>query len=431
MEGELLHPPQYCYDLLSERALLKIALHGDDQALRLCGRLTPSIWDTRHALLASALSKMHSNGMGIDMVSTLNYVIANSLVTQIDGPFLHSVYSGPGDHDGVLWYAERIREMAARRHLIEASERVKQGLEYGWTTGCDLTVRAALKTFREGCDGVEEFMSDSGTTGPRSMAQFLDGPMDCNWIIPGLLEHHERLLLTGSEGHGKSYLVSQLAASMAGSVHPFSSQVLGDGSRGIRVAVFDCENSEVQSRRRFTRIVHQVDTIRRQRDLPPADWSTQLYIDIRPAGLNLLNPRDVGWLDHAISATAPDLVTIGPLYKLFDADPSDEQAVRHVVAEFDSLRARYGFALMIEAHSPKADDGSGSRRVDPIGSSVWLRWPEYGFGIRRAKGDRKRRPQLMDVVAWRGTREERQWPEQIRYGTRLPWEAVDQIDEPS
>jgi hypothetical protein len=221
-----------------------------------------------------------------------------------------------------------------------------------------------------------------------------------------------------------SVLTSQLAMCMAGSVHPFSGAVLAGGDRGIRVTVVDCENSAVQSRRRFRRIISQVDRIRTDTGLDRADWKSSVSIDIRPEGINLLRTPDVSWLENVIAVTAPDLLVLGPLYKIFEADPSDEPAAREVTAVLDGLRVRHGFALLTEAHPGKGLNGGGDRRMEPIGSSLWQRWPENGFGIRRAKGATERRAELMDVVSWRGTREERQWPEQLRHGSRLPWEPA-------
>lgn len=429
-KGDELLPPQYTYDLLAERALLKVALHGDEYALQLCGRIGASMWDGKHKLLAATLAAMHSNGQRVDMVSAMGQVIARGLVTKIDGPYLHTVATGPGDHSGVTWYAERITELAARRRLREVTTQMMQRMEYGWSSGDDAEVREALREFRAACDEIEESVRPEGIPGPQSMSEFMDGPMDYDWLVPGLLEHNERIIITGNEGGGKTYLASQVGACLAGSVHPFSGAVLGSGNRGIRVTVLDGENSAVQNRRRYKRILGQVDTIRNRAGMPGADWKTQMAIDIRPEGMNLLSTRDVSWMEHAISASQPDLLVVGPLYKMFNGDPSDETKVREVAAVFDGLRARHGFALLIEAHSGKGEDGNGDRRMAPIGSSLWMRWPEYGFGLRRAKEATERRPNVMDVVSWRGSREERQWPEQLRHGQMLPWEPVSPIVDP-
>lgn len=426
-------PAQMSYDLLAEQSLLKIAMGGDPHALQLCGDLITAFWSGLHRTLAAVLSGMFRRGEYVDAVSVLGQITAQGLISKIDGPFLHSIMSGPGEHSGVLWYAERLREMAARRNLTEASHRLIQRMEWGWANGEDVDATSALAEFRVACDAIEATLVNLiAQGGPQSLAEFLDGPTEEDWLVPGLLERGERIILTGGEGLGKSVLCSQIGAAMAGSVHPFSGAVLGEGNRGIRVTVVDAENSGVQSRRRYRRIIHQVDRIRRGRDLPPVDWKAQAAIDLRPEGMDLLKTRDVARLEHVVAATAPDLLILGPLYKIFGADPSDEQAVREVSSVLDGLRARHHFALLLEAHPGKGEGPDGARRMAPIGSSLWMRWPEYGFGIRRAKGAKRNRAELVDVVSWRGSREERQWPERLRHDTQLPWApaAIPQGDEP-
>jgi AAA domain len=402
--------------------------------LQLCGDVINTFWHGKHKLLAGVLSGMHLNGQRVDMVSVLGQLSARGLITKIDGPALHSIYSGPGDHSGVRWYGDRLRKLAARRHLREAAIRATQHLDHAWGTGDDDTELVAIAQFRAALDEVEAESRPEGLPVPLSMEEFLDGTMDYDWLIPGLLERSERLILTGVEGGGKSIMMGQLATTMAGGVHSFTGAVLGQGNRGVRVTVVDCENTVVQARRRFTRITGQVNKIRAESGYEPMNLKQQMAIEVRPEGIDLLRPRDISWLEHVITSTAPDVLVLGPLYKSVNADPSDETAARSVAAVFDGLRSRHGFALLIEAHSPKADDGFGNRRMAPIGSSLWMRWPEYGFGLRRAAGASQARAELVDVVAWRGSREERQWPEQLRHAHRLPWQPPptrgdDQDDE--
>lgn len=788
-------PPQYAYNLLAEQSLLKIAVHGDPLALQLCRDLIGSFWDARHGALSALLARMFTDSQHVDPVTVMSAIVAQGLVGKVPGPFLHSVISGPGEHEGVLWYADQVREMAGRRKLREAALRLSQQLESGWAIGDDLSVRGAMVEFRGAMDGLEASMeSPDALGGPQSMAEFLDGPTEEDWLVPGLLERSERMILTGNEGLGKaldvttpiptpkgwttmggltvgqevfgpdgqptlvvaatdvmvdrpcyrvtfsdgarivadaghlwltetlaareataqgarrgptkprgtdqrhlrkhfpevvttrriaetmhargghavnhsvdvtqplqypaqevpidpyvlgawlgdgtsryasltcadeeiiehiqaageqirkadgrylwrftdgvrrgpgagkdatmqgrlralgvlgskhipgvyqrssvpqrlsllqglmdtdgtvcdgssrgrghgaalcefsvcaerlardvhelllglgmkvtwreapavldgrvvgtryrlafqtdlpvfrltrkadrlqplrtrrarlryitavdpaqpvavrciqvdrpdgmfvagrecipthnSVLCRQVGAAMAGSVHPFSGAVLGRGDRGIRVTAVDCENSAVQSRRGYRSVIAQVDRVRTTAGLGKVDWKAQMSIDIRPEGLDLLNTRDVAHLEHIVAATVPDLLVLGPLYKIFNADPSDERAVRQVAAVLDGLRARHRFALLLEAHPGKGEGADGARRMAPIGSSLWMRWPEYGFGIRRAPGSKGNRAETVDVVSWRGSREERSWPQRLRHSRTLPWAPV-------
>ena len=218
-----------------------------------------------------------------------------------------------------------------------------------------------------------------------------------------------------------SMLISQTAACVAAGLHPFTGMRLGQARRGVSVLVVDCENGMSQTRRRYRRLAGRVD------NLLDGDrsWRTNLRIDVRPDGLDLLG-RDVAWLERRVALAAPQLLVVGPLYRLHYANINDEAAARSLVHALDGIRTRHHCALLTEAHPGHAQDNSGQRYMRPAGSSLFMRWPEYGFGLRRAKGAEGHHPELVDVVAWRGSREERAWPRQLRHGGSLAWEPANQ-----
>ncbi len=254
------------------------------------------------------------------------------------------------------------------------------------------------------------------------MDDFLAQEDTRNWLVPGLLERMDRTIVTGAEGGGKSVLCSQMAACLAAGVHPFSGGVMGDGKQGVRVLVIDCENSPAQSRRRYRWVINRVNEVRQRDEFARVNWGEQMAIDMRPQGIDLSNARDLAWVEHAIQACAPDLLVFGPLYKMHRGEINDEKAARELSWILDGLRERYGFALLTEAHAGNGTSVTGERLMRPIGSSLWRRWPEFGFGLRRAENDPgEGRAKVVDVVPWRGAREERAWPEQLNYGTTLPW----------
>ncbi len=49
---------------------------------------------------------------------------------------------------------------------------------------------------------------------------------------------------------------------------------------------------------------------------------------------------------------------------------------------------------------------------------MWLRWPEFGIGIRKEEGDN------YVVEHWRGPRDKRDWPQTLVRGRRWPWTAI-------
>ena len=124
------------------------------------------------------------------------------------------------------------------------------------------------------------------------------------------------------------------------------------------------------------------------------------------------------WLGQRIEANAPDLVIIGPIYKMATADPTEEAPARTVIACLDHLRELYGCALLIEAHSPHASNG-GARPMRPYGASIWMRWPEFGLHITDTG----------QLKHWRGDRDERQWPSVLQRGGSWPWTVAPDADQ--
>lgn len=71
------------------------------------------------------------------------------------------------------------------------------------------------------------------------------------------------------------------------------------------------------------------------------------------------------------------------------------------------------------------DDGK-TRQLRPLGSSLFLRWPEFGYGLRPTPETmHEEHPSVIELSAWRGARDERYWPKQLKHGHTLPWEPVD------
>src|SRR5690606_16543473 len=70
--------------------------------------------------------------------------------------------------------------------------------------------------------------------------------------------------------------------------------------------------------------------------------------------------------------------------------------------------------------SGHALESNGKRTIRPTGTSLWLRWPEFGHGIR-ATEDFRPDNRVVEFVSWRGDRDERDWPKRLRQGGSWPW----------
>jgi hypothetical protein len=148
-----------------------------------------------------------------------------------------------------------------------------------------------------------------------------------------------------------------------------------------------------------------------------------LFIEGRPEGLDLTDPAGQQWLVARVAALQPAALFTGSLYKLFEGDPNKEEPARAVSAVLDRCRAVANCAIVIEAHSGHSSNQAGERHVRPIGASLWLRWPEFGYGLRPTK-DFDKNTRVVDFVGWRGDRDERDWPRRLKAGSVWPWEQA-------
>ena len=236
-----------------------------------------------------------------------------------------------------------------------------------------------------------------------------------DWVIPGLLERGDRLIWTGIEGLGKTVVTRQIAVAAAAGIHPFTDVIFPPR----KVLFIDCENPVRKSRRRF-REVEEIARACKRRPLPDGGFR----IIHRPQAIDLSREEEQEWLIERVTAHKPDLLVIGPLYKLHALDINEELAARSITSVLDRARAQADCAVIIEGHAPHGDNST--RALRPVGSSLFMRWPEFGYGIRRAPAvaGQKETKKRVVVQAWRGPREERDWPKHLEWGrerTDWPW----------
>lgn len=220
---------------------------------------------------------------------------------------------------------------------------------------------------------------------------------DYLWVIPGLIEEGDRLILTGNEGKGKSTLQRQIAVQLAQGIHPFTL----DQIEPKRVMVFDLENSRRQVKRKIKEMA-EIDSVPRG----------NLNITCLPGGLDLSHKDFQTALTNAIAGFWPDILIIGPMYKMGGQLEREEDSLK-LATYLDNLRAVYKFALIMESHQPHQviTQQQRFRPERPYGSSLWMRWPEFGICLEDDGTLRH----------WRGQRDVREWPEKLRWGDTWPW----------
>lgn len=299
-------------------------------------------------------------------------------------------------------YADAIRSEAFARDLDGKLARAHQQLTEGQAPA---DVLAGLTSLKPPMDKKPEAMDATDFIHQQLPAE--------EWIIDGLIARGDRLILTGEEGVGKSVALRQIAVCAAAGIQPFT----GDASPVRRVLVVDLENPNRIMIRSFASIMR------------PLHLETRIPLRIArfPQGMDLTRTPDRLTLRQLVADNAPDLLVIGPLYKMFvgGSNQKEEDLARAVTACLDQLREEFNFALAMEHHAPHRQQGFSNRDLRPIGSSLWLRWPEFGLGLAKADGFDPERNRVVDVKHWRGDRDSRPWPAHLEQGAILPWVGTD------
>lgn len=390
---------------MDEKALLGSVLY-DPAAHQVAAHLKPTDFiGAGHALIWESVQRIAAAGQPIEPATVVSDLStrgdleraggSSSIIDLATGVFL------PG-HAGV--YAQAVTERSARRRLGEAARWLAhEALE---STSPAITIDRAI----EGLASVRDSLS-SRLSGPgRSYRALLDLEFADEWVSPGYFAPGDRLILTGRPGMGKSTLMRQIAVSVAAGLDPFTHHPVP----AKRVLVVDCENGDKLNQANYRKLTWHAQQSRGGSPIPNDD----LIIESRVDGLDLCTQRDVAWLLSVVAANEPDLVVIGPIYKLHTANPIDEEPARKVIAALDRVRAT-GAALAMEAHASKAEDA-----LQPFGASIWMRWPEFGYGLKPSGRE------CYDLAPWRGPRDVREFPVQLVRGKTWPWRDANQ-PEPS
>lgn len=309
-------------------------------------------------------------------------------------------------------YARIIREATVRRRLYEVGTRLVQTA----TEQPDLDVvldNASDLSLTLGMLVDEPIEGDAPIAGLGLIADFINEPSPPHsWVLPGVVERADRVMIIAGEGVGKSVLARQVTTLLAAGRHPFAPKQI---IRPRRTLLIDLENPPDLVRRGLRHIVGLVHA-------DGVDVGDRAWRWNRPGGMDLRGSADRALLARVIEKTRPDLVAIGPLYKAWLGRSGDtyETAAAETAAAIDQLRERYGCAFWIEHHAPKGD-GTSARRTDPVGSSYWLRWPEFGLVLRKEPHSE---PNVYMLDRFRGDRDVRCWPDRLmKHTSKWPWTA--------
>lgn len=354
-----------------------------------------TIWDAIHAVTAT--------GALPEPTLVLDHLTRQKLLGKVGGaPYLFELIQA-GRFGQLDEYARIVRDTSRLRAATTATIRVREAIRSARPENVTDAIERAVTIMD---DSLVRFGATSHQQLRRhveTIDELLAGEDDdtYDWVIPGLIEHQERVIITAEEGAGKSTLLRQIAVQAAAGIHPFTFEPMPP----IRVLHIDVENTRRQSRRRYRPM-----RIQAGHKLDP----DHLRIELRTAGLDLTTDADRDWLLDTCRHVQPDLLLIGPIYKLANGDPTEEKSAKPVAMAIDAVRDQTDCAVILEAHAAKAPSGSRKRPHEPYGWSGWLRWPEIGLWLD-TNGD---------LTPWRGAREERTWPHKLERGGDWPWSAA-------
>ncbi|MFM2124100.1 MAG: hypothetical protein RL328_551 [Acidobacteriota bacterium] len=382
------------HDLDAEEALLGSCLLSPAGLEAALGCSPADFYKPAHSALFEAIVGLHHAGQPVDVVT-----LATRCPDVPRGEILRIQASTPASANAPA-YAEIVRSKALLRRAMMLAAGLRDA--------------AAADELGEVLSRAASLESDLGhtvlTVDPGLEAQaFVDRvEPERHWLVPGLLRRRERMILTAAEGAGKSTLLRQMAVMLSAGIHPFTREEVP----ALRVVIVDLENDETDLQVALKKLLARCQS----------RYRGTLWVKPRPQGIDLSKPWDVAWLDALLAHHQADLCVFGPLYKSFSAPGShskdSETAAFPAAAAIDQIRIRRDCAFLIEAHAPH---GASGDRADyrPLGSTLWLRWPEFGLGMKpTADGNVK-------LVRWRGMRDrQRQWPEVLAEGTVWPWQPL-------
>jgi len=394
------------HDLTAERdAIGSMILNTDALRVGLEIGRAEDFYDPFHAKVFACCLSLWARGAGVDMGTvTSEYLIA--YVEEPDAAKLLEAITSVPSVSNIREYVRVVaRHAAARRVMALCTDAATKaaGLADPYELSEDL--KADLSDLDAPVDG--------GMLEAQTMDDLLlTAEESAPWVVPGMIRQDWRVLLVAGEGAGKSVILRQIAMLASQGIHPFRF----DDIPPIKALVVDLENPVASIAETGGRMVGQ---LRRQKG--EAYDSTRCKFFRRPGGIDPRTRHDRGELEREIAGHRPDLVCIGPAYKMLHRRSqkggmeSHEEATDPVLQILDDLRTRYGFGLMIEHHAPQ---GYGAQRdMRPYGSQRWLAWPEIGLSLKPDGTQRN----SWELGRHRGDRMTTEWPVTLQRGQVWPW----------
>ena len=292
-------------------------------------------------------------------------------------------------------HVEIVLKHAASRSIMD---RMKEGLQGLATGGDPYEEMNQLDKFLAGVGSLSGTKQEAVTLWELTEQAEALAPV----VIPTMMHQDYRTIIVAEEGTGKSLILRTIAQSAAQGIHAFNHQIF----EPIRALVVDLENPAQAILQ--TSVLLEQQLLRKSGENYDPD---RLRFFRRPGGMNIRNLQDKADLQREIAYHRPDLVCIGPIYKMYRRGPGEsyEDSADDAMAVLDELRTKYDFALVMEHHAAKGKSGE-KRDLTPMGSQRWMAWPEIGISLYKDQQD----PTTLRVRRYRGDRLQGvSWPDKI------------------
>lgn len=393
-------------DLTAEEALLGAMLLSNEAIVVGLDRLTAdALHKTAHQHIFHAIARVHRRGDPVDPVTVADELRRMKLLDAVGGfPTLAKLHASTAATSNAKRYARIIADHHLLRRMIATAGAISElGYDVPEDVGEAIGKAEALmrsledlqrKELPDGYSSLDAFLRRSEETEEESFP----------WLVGGIIKRGWRIVVIGPGGIGKSMLLQQIAVSAAGGMHPFNGSYL---EKPLSTLIVDAENPE-----------ERLDSgIRPLRDaaLEAAVYEEEnCHLWRCPAGIDLTRHRYQSELEAVVRDCNPDLVVMGPAYKLAPMRRGDSNEVVATLMEYlDQLRTDYQFALMIETHPPKSDGGA----MSAFGSGQWGWWPDMAVTLEPTEIDSMPLdgPRCFEIGRAREDRLENEWPKVVRH----------------
>lgn len=308
---------------------------------------------------------------------------------------------GVGSAHTVDFYAKLVREASVRRAITRAGQTMMQQSQN--------EAIPPAQVLAEAMAAMTGISDNSPGKGMRSISlgELLAVEDSYDWVIEGLFERGDRMIITGYEGLGKTTWIRQMAICMAAGINP----VTLDFCEPQKILVVDVENTESQWRNEVRGMAKTAA------GYGPGNAHENLHLSCH-GRLDITKGAALGEIHRLVDVHEPSVLFIGPIYKMVPHGISNDDDAAPLITALDSLRDR-GLVLVMEGHSPKGS-AQAARDLSPRGSAALMGWPEFGFGLAPDEnGD-------AIVQRWRGERDRKRiWPKTLHKGGPFPWTAPE------